>query len=67
MVRWKVPYTFVKHVDSAFVEMAWDFLALIYTQNMIPHKILGFSDHYFYYYIFLRVAGNKLWWITDWK
>ena len=64
MVRWKVPYTFVKHMDSAFVKTAWDFLIVIYTQNMVPHKILGFFDDYLYYYIFLRAAWYKIWWIT---
>jgi len=55
-VQRKVLYTSVKHVDSAYVEMAEIFLAVIYPQNMGPHKILGFSDNYFYYYIFLCAA-----------
>ena len=43
---------------SKWVEI---FLAVIYPQNMGPHKILGFSDNYFYYYIFLcRVRRNMV-------
>ena len=36
------------------------FLAVIYTQNMAPHKILGFSDNYFYYYIFLCATWDEI-------
>ena len=35
------------------------FLAVIYTQNMAPHKILDFSDNYFYYYIFFVPRETK--------
>jgi len=35
------------------------FLAVIYTQNMAPHKILDFSDNYFYYYIFFVPCETK--------
>ena len=44
MVRWKVPYSFVKHVYSIYVEMVWNFLVVIYTQNISSRKILDFSD-----------------------
>ena len=43
------------------------FLTVIYQQNMGPHKILGFSDNYFYYYIFLCAAWDEIRWITYWK
>jgi hypothetical protein len=28
------------------------FLAIMYTQIKVPHKILGFSDHFYYYFNF---------------
>jgi hypothetical protein len=42
MVRLKVPYTFVKHVDSAFVEMAWDFFATHLHPKYDPTQYLSF-------------------------
>ena len=47
IVTWDDFYRFVKQVCTAYVQMASNFFASMYTQIMTPHKILGFFDHFF--------------------
>jgi hypothetical protein len=42
MVRRKVPYTFVKHVDYAYIEMAWNFFGGHLHPNYGPTQDLSF-------------------------
>ena len=42
------------------------FFASMYTQNMTPYKILGLSDHFLCYYIFLYAKREKRGPITCW-
>jgi hypothetical protein len=48
MVRWKVSYTFVKHVGSTYVEMAWNFFG-----SHIHPKYGPTQDLRFFWWLFL--------------
>ena len=59
MVRWKGTCTSVKHVYSAYVEMAWNFLVSIYTQIKTPYRNLGFSVHFLFIIFFSMTNVTK--------
>ena len=59
-------YRFVKQVCTTYVQMASIFFASMYIQIMASHKVLGFSNHFICYYIFLCARRDKRGPITCW-